>query len=336
LDRLARVSPNGHHLTAERGATDPPAMTGGSRVTGTALEAFGVAKSYQRRRPPALAGVDLAVPSGTITALVGPNGAGKSTLMKAWVGFERPTRGRVEVAGIDPFRHRYGALAHLAYIPQSAALYRDLTITEHLDLAGSLRRGFDRPLAHRRLDDLSIPVEVRAGALSGGQQAQVALAIALATRAPILVLDEPLAGLDPLARREFLFLLTVHAREHGTTAVLSSHVVSDVQQAADRLVVLGMGAKLLDTGVAESLEHHRIAVGEVPPERGLRHVASFLGENGESVTLLATDGSSDDAADGGDAGGSLRRPTLEELMLGYLAAGRPNLLDRIRAGKAGR
>jgi ABC-2 type transport system ATP-binding protein len=96
------------------------------------------------------------------------------------------------------------------------------------------------------------------------------------------VLDEPLAGLDPLARREFLFLFTVHSREHGTTAVLSSHVVSDVQQAADRLVVLGMGAKLLDTGVAESLEHHRIAVGAVPPADGLRVIASFLGEAARS------------------------------------------------------
>jgi ABC-2 type transport system ATP-binding protein len=320
------------------------------RVSETALEAFGVAKSYQRRRPPALAGVDLAVPRGTITALVGPNGAGKSTLMKAWIGFERPTRGRVEVAGIDPFRHRYRALAHVAYIPQSAALYRELTITEHLDLAGSLRRGFDRSLALRRLDDLAIPAGVRAATLSGGQQAQVALAIALASRASILVLDEPLAGLDPLARREFLFLLTVHAREHGTTAVLSSHVVSDVQQAADRLVVLGMGAKLLDTGVAESLEQHRIAVGDLPPRHGLRPIASFLGEGGESITLLATDGAvaeeSDAAAAATDGvgavdgtaavdAGALRRPTLEELMLGYLAAGRPNLLDRVRAGTAG-
>ena len=303
----------------------------------SALEAFGVAKSYQRRRPPALAGVDLAVPSGSITALVGPNGAGKSTLMKAWVGFERPTHGHVEVAGVDPFRDRYKALAQLAYIPQAAALYRELTITEHLDLAGSLRRGFDRPLALRRLDDLAIPSRVKAGTLSGGQQAQVALAIALASRAPILVLDEPLAGLDPLARREFLFLLTVHAREHGTTAILSSHVVSDVQQAADRLVVLGMGAKLLDTAVAESLEHHRVAVAAVPPANGLRVIASFLGEAGETVTLLATDGSpTGDEGDAGDEGdGGLRRPTLEELMLGYLAAGRPTLLDRVRSGKAG-
>jgi len=308
-----------------------PLAKGGRCVSESALEAFGVAKSYHRRRPPALAGVDLALPRGTITALVGPNGAGKSTLMKAWVGFERPTHGHVEVAGIDPFRHRYKALAHLAYIPQAAALYRELTVTEHLDLAGSLRRGFDRPLALRRLDDLAIPSGVKAGTLSGGQQAQVALAIALASRAPILVLDEPLAGLDPLARREFLFLLTVHAREHGTTAVLSSHVVSDVQQAADRLVVLGMGAKLLDTGVADSLEHHRIAVGAVTPAGGLRVIASFLGEAGEAVTLLATDGRP--TADEGEGG--LGRPTLEELMLGYLAAGRPNLLDRVRAGKAG-
>ena len=303
-----------------------------------ALEAVAVAKSYQRRRPPALAGIDLVVPRGSITALVGPNGAGKSTLMKAWVGFERPTRGHVTVNGIDPFRHRYRALAHLAYIPQSASLYRDLTITDHLDLAGSLRRGFDRPLAHRRLDDLAIPASVKASTLSGGQQAQVALAIALATRAEILVLDEPLAGLDPLARREFLFLLTVHAREHGTTAVLSSHVVSDVEQAADRLVVLGLGAKLLDTSVAESLDHHRIADGAVPPHEGLRVIGSFLGRAGESVTLLSAGGDGDAAEDGDAVRASdtvLRRPTLEELMLGYLAAGRPNLLERVRAGTAG-
>jgi ABC-2 type transport system ATP-binding protein len=301
-------------------------VTGGSSP---ALEAFAVGKRYARRRPPALDGVDLAIPTGTITALVGPNGAGKSTLIKAWVGFERPTSGRVTVAGIDPFRDRGAALARLAYIPQMPALYRELTVAEHLDLAGILRDGFDRALAARRLDDLSIPQDVLAAHLSGGQQAQVGLALALGTRAETLLLDEPLAALDPLARREFLYILEAHVREHGTTALMSSHVITDVERTCDRLVVLGGGRKLLDEAIEPAVAAHRVAPGGSVVPDGCRAVASFLDLDGAILTLI-------EVAPDRPAGDGLRPATLEELVLGYLAAGRPGMVERVKAGVAGR
>jgi ABC-2 type transport system ATP-binding protein len=296
-------------------------------VVDNALEAHGVAKIYRRGAAPALSGIDLGIPRGSITALVGPNGAGKSTLMKAWVGFERPTRGQVFVDGIDPFSRRGDALSRVGYIPQQTALYRELTVSDHLDLAASLRPSFDRALAIRRLDDLGIPTGGPAGHLSGGQQAQVSLALVLASGADTYLLDEPLAALDPLARREFIYLLVAGVRERGSTAVLTSHIATDVEQAADRLIVLGGGQKLLDDGVVAALATHRICVGDAPSIDGVARVASFLGL-GEILTLVEV------AADHGPIDG-LRAATLEELMLGYLAAGRPGMVERVRAGIAG-
>ncbi|MEX1156604.1 MAG: ABC transporter ATP-binding protein, partial [Chloroflexota bacterium] len=189
------------------------------------LEAHALAKRYGRRTW-ALTGIDLAIPQGGITALVGPNAAGKSTLIKTWVGFERPTRGGVTVAGIDPWKDRSAVLGMVGYVPQSPALYDGLSVNDHLDLAVQLRPDFDRPYARQRLDQLGIPGDQGAKSLSGGQQAQVALALALGTRAKILLLDEPLASLDPLARREFLHVLTDAVRADGATALLSSHIVT--------------------------------------------------------------------------------------------------------------
>jgi ABC-2 type transport system ATP-binding protein len=137
-----------------------------------ALSARGLAKAY-RKRILAVSGLDLDIPEGSITALVGPNGAGKSTLIKTWIGFERPTRGSVQVRGIDPWRDRRGALGLLGYVSQSPSLYRELSVGEHLDLAAHYRPEFDRATAISRLDDLAIPLDHRAGDLSGGQAAQV-------------------------------------------------------------------------------------------------------------------------------------------------------------------
>ena len=268
------------------------------------LEARGLAKRY-RRGVWALGGIDLAIPAGGITALVGPNAAGKSTLIKTWVGFERPTRGSVRVAGIDPWKDRSGVLAHLGYVPQSPALYDGLTVEDHLDMALLLRPTFDRARARERLDQLGIPRAANARSLSGGQQAQVSLALALGTRADVLLLDEPLASLDPLARREFLHVLTDAVRADGATALLSSHIVTDVEQACDRLVVLGVGRVLLHSSVLDARATHRVsladdAVGEV--------IASFAGPAGER-TALQHDGNG-------------RPATLEEIVLGYLASAR--------------
>ena len=275
------------------------------------LETRDLAKRYGRRTW-ALQGIDLAIPRGGVTALVGPNAAGKSTLIKTWVGFERPTHGGVTVAGIDPWKDRSAALSHLGYVPQSPSLYDALDVDDHLELAVQLRPGFDRVHAGQRLEQLGIPGGQRARSLSGGQQAQVALALALGTRAEILLLDEPLASLDPLARREFLHVLTDAVRADGATALLSSHIVTDVEQSCDRLIVLGVGRVLLHATVAEALASHGIATdGAVLPGEG---IGSFAGPAGERLTLTRRS----DAPGQGVA----RAATLEEVVLGYLASGR--------------
>ncbi|HTE65334.1 MAG TPA: ABC transporter ATP-binding protein [Candidatus Binatia bacterium] len=282
---------------------------------GPILEAHGLAKRYGRRTW-ALTGIDLGIPRGGITALVGPNAAGKSTLIKTWVGFERPTRGGVTVAGIDPWKDRAGALGHLGYVPQSPSLYDALSVEDHLELAVQLRPGFDRDSARQRLDELGIPRDRGARSLSGGQQAQVALALALGTRAEILLLDEPLASLDPLARREFLHVLTDAVRRDGATALLSSHIVTDVEQACDRLIVLGVGRVLLHATVADALTSHRIQREGDEPVAGATPIATFAGPAGERLTLLRLAGAQPPRA-------TPDYPTtLEEVVLGYLASGR--------------
>jgi ABC-2 type transport system ATP-binding protein len=278
-----------------------------------ALEARGVAKRYGRGGL-ALDGLDLAVPTGRITALVGPNGAGKSTLMKAWVGFERPTRGEVRVMGIDPFRARAQALSHIGYVPQATTLYRELTVADHVDYAETMRHRFDRGQATRRLRQLAIPPSRRCGELSGGQQAQVALALALATHADVLILDEPLASLDPLARREFLYVLTDAIKGTGRTAVLSTHIVTDIEQACDHLVVLSAGRKLLDRSIADAVADHLVVAG-ASTESGDAAVGSFYDPRGGLVSLIDAAGE-DQKTEGG------RSATLEEVVLGYLASGR--------------
>jgi ABC-2 type transport system ATP-binding protein len=271
-------------------------------VNGAVLEARGLAKRY-RRGVWALGGIDLELPAGGITALVGPNAAGKSTLIKTWVGFEKPTRGSAAVMGLDPWRQRSRALGHIGYVPQSPSLYDGLSVADHLDLAVQLRPGFDRNYARERLAQLDIPAGQGARNLSGGQQAQVALALALGTRAPILLLDEPLASLDPLARREFLHVLTDAVRSDGATALLSSHIVTDVEQACDRLIVLGVGRVLLHDRVADAMEAHAISSTEHPDA-----VASFGAPDGSRIWLVRGNGD--------------RPATLDEVVLGYLASAR--------------
>ncbi len=277
------------------------------------LEADGVGKRYGRHRW-ALRDVDLAIADGAITALVGPNGSGKSTLLRSWVGFEKPTEGQLTVDGVDPWRDRGGAIERLGYVPQAPSLYRELTVEEHVTMATTLRPGFDPVVARRRLDDLDIPLPSRADELSGGQQAQVGLALALGVRAPVLLLDEPLASLDPLARREFLHVLTDAVRVDGSTALLSSHVITDIEQACDRLLVLGGGAVLLDLSIAGAIAEHSVVEevspgGTVPTISGTV-VGVFPGPAGERLSLVRGDG----------AGG--RPATLEEVVLGHLAAAR--------------
>jgi ABC-2 type transport system ATP-binding protein len=272
------------------------------------LETTGLGKRFGLRRW-ALKDLDLAVEEGSITALVGPNGSGKSTLLKAWVGFERPTTGRLRIRGIDPVRHRSAAIALTGYVPQAPSLYRELTVADHIAFAAFHRTGFDRSLARGYLDDLAIPLDSRADHLSGGQQAQVGLALALGTRAPVLLLDEPLASLDPLARREFLQVLVEAVREAGSTALLSSHVITDIEQACDSLIVLGGGRSLLAVSIAEAIAGHGVVLDGDPQPIGAVIVGSFPAADGRRSTLVR-----------GFAG---RPATLEEVVIGHLAAGRP-------------
>lgn len=266
------------------------------------LVADGVSKRYGR--VVALSDVTLSIPAGSLTALVGPNAAGKSTLIKTFLGFERPNAGRVTVAGLDPIADRARALGHLGYIPQTPALYRELTVADHLDLAARLRPEFARAAAVERLSDLGIPARSRGSELSGGQQAQLTLAVALGTGADVLLLDEPLASLDPLARHEFLVLLADIARQRQATVLLSSHIVGELAAVCDRLVVLGVGRVLYEGLVADAIADHRVT------------------DDLEATDLVAVFPGPDGALHALTQGGDGRTPTLDEIALGYLAAGR--------------
>ncbi len=271
------------------------------------IRTWGLTKRYRRRA--ALSDISLEIPDGGVTALVGPNGAGKSTLLKLCIGFERPTSGGLQVNGVDPVRHRAKAIASIGYVPQTASLYRDLTVADHLRLCTAIRAGFDADHARDRLKPLGIPVTARVAELSGGEQSQVCLAIALGTRAPLLLLDEPLANLDPLARRDFLRVARL-AADDGTTVVLSSHALSEIEDTADRLLVLGEGRVLYDDTVAHSIAGHRVV--EPGAELGDAEMVAVFPGRGDQVHILAKT----------QATTIGRAPALEEVVLGYLAEAR--------------
>jgi ABC-2 type transport system ATP-binding protein len=266
------------------------------------VEGFG--RRYKRNRPWAVRNASFTLPSGSITALVGPNGAGKSTLIRSCIGFERPDEGRVLVFGVDPSRTPAEVVRQVGYVPQAASLYRALTVADHLTIAVAARPAFDRKSAVVHLAAVGLAPKRVVGELSGGEQAQVALALALGTRAELLLLDEPLASLDPLARRDFLARLVVNVRERGATAVLTSHIVGDVEQVCDRLVVLGYGRIILDSSIElAKAGYSTIRASELA---GQDAVGFFSGPRGEQLALIRSAG-------GGNA-------TLEEIVLGHLAS----------------
>jgi ABC-2 type transport system ATP-binding protein len=201
----------------------------------TVVQARGLSKRYRRRW--ALSDCTLDIPAGRITGLVGPNGAGKTTLLSLAAGLLRPTSGSIEVCGGRPGSGR-GQLARVGFVAQDTPAYAGLTVADHLTLGARLSPGWDAPLAADRVRRLGLPPGQRAGNLSGGQRAQLALTLAIAKRPELLILDEPVASLDPLARREFIDAVARARAEHGVSVVLSSHLVTDLERVCDYLVVL--------------------------------------------------------------------------------------------------
>jgi ABC-2 type transport system ATP-binding protein len=218
--------------------------------------------SVRYRRTLALQDCSLSIPGGHIIALVGPNGAGKTTLMNCAVGLVKPTTGTIRVIGGRPAGSS-SALAGVAFVAQDAPLYKHMKLKDMISLARSLNRHFDDQLVRERLGQLNIPSTAKVGNLSGGQQAQVALTLALARHPDLLMLDEPLARLDPLARHDFMAMLMAAVSEEGVSVLFSSHVVAELERVADYLVMLANGRLQLAGAIDDVLREHVVLVGPV-------------------------------------------------------------------------
>ena len=222
------------------------------------IETHGLGKRY--RRVTALSDCTITVPEGRISALVGPNGAGKTTLLRLLSGLARPTAGEAAVLGGPP-RQDPTFLAEIGFLAQEIPLYRRYTAEDHIAIGAHLNPRWDAASARDRLRSLNIPLDRAAGSLSGGQRAQLALALTLAKEPRLLLLDEPVAALDPLARRQFLATLADAVAAGGLTVVLSSHLVADMERVADHLILLAASRVQLCGDIDELLAEHQVLVG---------------------------------------------------------------------------
>ncbi len=264
----------------------------------------------------ALRDCSLHLPQGRVAALVGPNGAGKSTLLHLAVGLLRPDAGTVRVFGQSPYDNTE-VLAEIGFVAQDTPLYRDFSPAELITMGARLNRRWDSQVARHRLAQLGIPPDRPVGKLSGGQRAQVALALALAKQPRLLLLDEPVASLDPLARREFLQALMGSVAETGTTVLLSSHLLADLERVCDYLVVLHAARVQLVGPVDDLVAEHRQLVGPrqdtaIP---GVAAVVRASHTDKQSTLLVRTNGPIDDPQ------WTVHEVTLEDLILAYLADG---------------
>ena len=274
-----------------------------------ALQAHGLGKKYGRRW--ALTDCDLEVPAGHVVGLVGPNGAGKSTLLNLAVGMLTPTTGSVEVLGQPAGTQQ----AKVGYVAQDTPTYSRLSVADHLRLGAHLNPEWDESLAQQRIQRLRLDPKQRAGRLSGGQRAQLALTLGLAKRPELLILDEPVAALDPLARREFLQDLMEAVTEQELSVVLSSHLVSDVERSCDYLVVL-VDSRVQVSGEIDTLlaTHFRIT-GPRRDQKNLprdQHVVTASHTDRQSTYLIRTEQPIHDPA------WTVTRLTLEDLVLAYM------------------
>jgi ABC-2 type transport system ATP-binding protein len=282
------------------------------------LETDRLGKRYGRNW--ALRDCSLRLPAGRVAALVGPNGAGKSTLLHMAVGLLRPDSGSVRVFDQSPYGHP-AILEDIGFVAQDTPLYRDFTAEDLITLGGKLNRRWDASVARARLAQLGIPPRKPVGKLSGGQRAQVALALALAKRPRLLLLDEPVASLDPLARREFMQSLMGSVAESGTTVLLSSHILGDLERVCDYLIVLHSAEVKLVGPVEDLVDGHRRLVGprhDGGPIAGVESIVKASHTDRQSTLLVRAGQPVDDRL------WTVHEVTLEDIILAYLAEGSAN------------
>ncbi|BAC71778.1 ABC transporter ATP-binding protein [Streptomyces avermitilis] len=283
-----------------------------------ALEAYRLGKRYGRRPSAALDDCSFRLPAGRVSALVGPNGAGKSTLLALAAGLLRPTSGTLTVLGGAPGEAR----DRVAYLSQDKPLHPQLTIAETLRLGAELNPGrWDAAHAASLVEQGSLDPATKIRRLSGGQRTRVALALALGKRPDLMLLDEPMADLDPLARHEMMGTLMADAAERGTTVLMSSHIVAELTDACDHLLLLGDGRIRLGGGIDDLLTAHSLVTGRGTPADLAPHTVVESRASGRGLTaLIRRDGPV-------DSGWEVQEPSLEELLLAHLRApGAPALI----------
>jgi ABC-2 type transport system ATP-binding protein len=277
------------------------------------IETSGLTKRY--RRVTALSDCTISVPEGRISALVGPNGAGKTTLLRLLAGLAAPTAGRIAVLGGPP-RQDPAYLAEIGFLAQEILLYPRRTAQDHIGIGAHLNPRWDGESVRARLGGLKIPLDRPAGTLSGGQRAQVALALTLAKRPRLLLLDEPLAALDPLARRNFLATLAEAAAGGDLTIVLSSHLIADIERVCDHLILLAGSRVQLCGDIETLLAQHRILTGPRKDTTAIAATQTVVREDTtprQTTLLVKLNGPVIDPA------WAVEEPDLEEIVLGYMS-----------------
>jgi ABC-2 type transport system ATP-binding protein len=282
-----------------------------------AIQTQGLGKRYGSKW--ALHDCTLDIPTGSVTALVGPNGAGKTTLLQLAVGLSQPSAGEVRVLGNAPRDEADSVLPRVGFVGQDHPLHRGFSIAETLKLGRRLNPTWDEEAALERIERLGLPLGQKVGKLSGGQQAQVALTLALAKRPDLLLLDEPVASLDPLARREFLNALMEVVTETAVTIVLSSHIVTDLERVCDHLVILSHGRTQLAAPIDEILASHRLLTGPRSDPDTVARVHQVIRESHterQTTLLVRANGHVYDSC------WQIHEVDLEEIVLAYLGYGR--------------
>jgi ABC-2 type transport system ATP-binding protein len=284
-----------------------------------AIETRELSKRY--RRVTALRDCSIMVPEGRISALVGPNGAGKTTLLRMLAGLARPTSGVARVLGDTP-RQDPAFLSEVGFLAQEIPLYRRFSAQDHIVVGRHLNKRWDAESARTRLTELNIPLDGPVGKLSGGQRAQVALALTLAKQPRVLLLDEPVAALDPLARRHFLGTLTqaVADAAGALTVILSSHLIADLERVSDHIILVSASRVQLCGDTDELLAEHKVLIGPRKDTSALEkthHVVHAVRTPRQVSLLVRLHGPVI------DPGYEVADVGLEELVLGYMGADAP-------------